>query len=80
MMKLEHGRLERLVKLVGEYLSLLEIVETTDDGREFRPNQLGSCRVMDGSRMNEILNELRQIVDQSNAAHQPPQELEKGNL
>jgi hypothetical protein len=66
MMKLEHGRLERLVRLVGEYLSLLEIVETTDDGREFRPNQLGSCRVMDGYRMNEILNELRQIVDQSN--------------
>lgn len=53
------------VRLVRELLSLLEIVETTDDGREFRPNQLGSCRVIDGFRINEILTQLRQIVDRA---------------
>lgn len=57
---------ETMVGLVGEYLSLLDVVETTDDGREFRPNRLGSCRAMDGQRMNQILTELRLMIPEKN--------------
>lgn len=54
---------QELLQLVKEYLALLNIVETTDDGREFRPNQLGSCRAIDGARMNAILARLQDMVN-----------------
>lgn len=54
---------KELLQLVKEYLRLLNVVETTDSGREFRPNQLGSCRAIDGARMNAILARLQDMVN-----------------
>ncbi len=51
-----------LLQLVREYLKLLNVVEVSDEGREFRPNQLGSCRAIDGARMNAILHRLEDMV------------------
>jgi hypothetical protein len=40
--------------------ALADIVEETDDGRPFRPNRLGgSCRSLDGAKMNELLARLK---------------------
>jgi len=50
---------ERLWK---EFITLMEITEESDSGNEFNPNKISSCRAMDGKRLNEILNEARQIV------------------
>lgn len=45
--------------LIRRFLALLEIVEVSDSGREFRPNQIYSCRAVDGAEINEILLELK---------------------
>ena len=50
---------ERLWK---EFITLMDITEESDSGYAFNPNKISSCRAMDGKRLNEILNEARQIV------------------
>jgi hypothetical protein len=45
----------KLHDAVREYLRLLNILEVSDEGREFYPNRLGSCRVMDAQKMEECL-------------------------
>ena len=52
-------RSERLWK---EFITLMDITEESDSGNAFNPNKISSCRAMDGKRLNEILNEARQIV------------------
>lgn len=48
--------------LIRELIGLLEKREETDDGREFRPNRIDSCRCLDGARMDEILARLKAIA------------------
>ena len=43
---------------IREFLGFLRKVEVSDNGRAFRPNQISSCRVMDGQRMGELLVEM----------------------
>jgi hypothetical protein len=38
---------------------LLEITEESDSGNKFRPNYIGSCRALDGQRMNQIIKEAK---------------------
>lgn len=45
-----------------EFITLMDITEESDSGYAFNPNKISSCRAMDGKRLNEILNEARQIV------------------
>ena len=56
------ARAEKAEKLWKEFITLMEITEESDSGNEFNPNKISSCRAMDGKRLNEILNEARQIV------------------
>jgi hypothetical protein len=56
------ARAEKSEKLWKEFITLMEITEESDSGYEFNPNKISSCRAMDGRRLNEILNEARQIV------------------
>lgn len=37
----------------------LDMVEESDSGREFRPNTITSCRVMDGVAIEKLLTELK---------------------
>jgi hypothetical protein len=46
-----------------ELFRLLDITEETDNGRVFRPNRISSCRAMDAEKLNHILNELKNILD-----------------
>ncbi len=63
---------EHLKSLLRELFALADIVEMTDEGREFHPNVMGhSCRVMDGHRMNQILGELRRVAHAPNAGWLP---------
>lgn len=50
--------------LIRKYFYYLDIIETTDEGREFHPNRLGSCRIMDGVAMEKILFELKKIANE----------------
>jgi hypothetical protein len=40
--------------LVLEMLEIFNRTETTDDGREFSPTTVSSCRAMDAERLREI--------------------------
>lgn len=45
--------------LVREFIGLLEITEISDGGREFRPNGISSCRVMDVKRLEELIIKMK---------------------
>lgn len=62
MIQISEERAEKAEKLWKEFITLMEITEESDSGNEFNPNKISSCRAMDGKRLNEILNEARQIV------------------
>ena len=53
---------EKSERLWREFITLMEITEESDSGYAFNPNKITSCREIDGKRLNEILNEARQIV------------------
>ena len=58
-MKIEEMSLE---ELVTEFLCLLNKVETSDSGTDFRPNQISSCRVMDSLKIDKILVAMEQAT------------------
>jgi hypothetical protein len=53
---------EKLNNLWKEFIDLLEITEECDSGGEFRPNYIGSCRALDGQRMNQIIKEAKKEI------------------
>lgn len=52
-------------ELLKEMFEILDVVEVSDEGREFRPNKFVSCRAMDGERLSQILNELKAKTNES---------------
>ena len=52
----------RLRLLVGELFSILEIEESTDDGRPFHPNTIRSCRAQDAERIEKLIKEIKSIL------------------
>lgn len=55
--------MQTLPEMVREFISLLDKVEISDNDREFRPNYISSCRVMDGKRMGELLMAMKATVN-----------------
>lgn len=51
-----------LKQLVKKFFYYLDIVEESDSGRVFKPNQISSCRVMDSKNMGEILARMKEII------------------
>ena len=49
-------------ELLKEMFEILDVVEVSDEGREFRPNKFVSCRAMDGERLGQILDELKKEI------------------
>ena len=45
-----------------EFIRLLEIREESDSGREFSPNRIQSCRVVDGQRIDEIITAAKSLL------------------
>ncbi len=53
----------RLSSLWNQFFFLLDILEESDSGTEFRPNRISSCRALDSERMEKILAEAKQLVN-----------------
>lgn len=53
-----------MYKLVKEFLSILEIKETSDSGVEFYPNRVNSCRSVDLERMDRLLHEMKKLIQE----------------
>ena len=53
----------KLNNLWKEFIALLEVTEESDSGGEFRPNYIGSCRALDGERMNQIIKEAKKEIN-----------------
>ena len=53
---------DELKELVKEFFRILDIVEETDEGREFRPTYISSCRAIDGAKLNTVLSKMKEIV------------------
>lgn len=47
---------------VKAYFEIMDIVETSDSGREFRPNHIDSCRVWDTHRLGRILPKMKELA------------------
>lgn len=56
---------DELKKAVVEFFKILDIVETSDSGNEFRPNYIGSCRVMDTMRMGELITTMKELTKEN---------------
>jgi hypothetical protein len=54
-------------ELITEFMRLLNKVEVSDSDREFRPNRISSCRVMDGKKLGEILVEFDRRIKNDNS-------------
>jgi len=57
---------QKLAQLVLDFFKILDTKEVTDDGREFSPNYISSCRVMDGEKLGRILEEMKVIAGELN--------------
>jgi hypothetical protein len=53
----------RLTNLWHQLFFLLDITEESDNGTEFRPNYISSCRAVDGERIQKILEEAKQLIN-----------------
>ena len=49
--------------LVKELFRLLDITEQTDEGRYFKPNRIYSSRVMDAEKLEQVLKELKNVLE-----------------
>lgn len=51
---------EQAKQLIQKLFYYLDVVEETDEGRQFHPNYISSCRALDGAELNSILTSLEQ--------------------
>jgi hypothetical protein len=56
---------EDLKEAVKEFIRLLDIKEVSDSGREFHPNYIASCRVMDMEKMGKALETMRELTNET---------------
>lgn len=49
--------------LVKELFELLDKTEETDEGRVFHPNRISSCRAMDAEKLEQVLKELKNTLE-----------------
>lgn len=58
------GKVEALTdkELMEELLFYLDKTEVSDNDREFKPNYISSCRVMDGDILRKVLKEMKERV------------------
>jgi len=49
--------------LIKALFEILDTVEETDDGREFRPTVIRSCRSLDAEKLDHILVALKNTLE-----------------
>jgi hypothetical protein len=58
-------KLEAYRRHTDTIITLLEIVEETDEGRQFSPNVIQSCRSFDLQKINEAITHLKMLNDET---------------
>ena len=53
--------LSEVKELLRELFRMLDCVEESNDGQEFHPTNISSCRVMHCAKLDEILPRLKEI-------------------
>ena len=51
---------QKLTQLVTEFFEIVEKVETNDDGHEFHPTRITSCRVMDTEQLRKLIPQIKE--------------------
>ena len=59
------AKLEAYRRHTETIITLLEIVEETDEGRQFSPNTIRSCRSFDLQKINEAITHLKMLNDET---------------
>ena len=57
------AKLHKYDVLVRELFRLLDITEQTDDDRYFKPNKIYSSRAMDAEKLEQVLKELKNVLE-----------------
>jgi hypothetical protein len=52
---------DELKDCVKLFFEILDIKETSDEGRVFKPNYISSCRVWDTHRMNRLILKMKEL-------------------
>lgn len=67
-----HGELRALKSKIEQYrrhtdtiITLLEIVEETEEGRQFSPNFIQSCRSFDLQKIGEAITHIKMLNDET---------------
>jgi hypothetical protein len=58
-------KLEQYRRHTDTIITLLEIVEETDEGRQFSPNYIQSCRSFDLQKIGEAITHLKMLNDET---------------
>jgi len=59
------SKAEKYDVLVRELFRLLDITEQTDEGRYFKPNKIYSSRALDSEKLNQVLKDLKNTLENS---------------
>jgi hypothetical protein len=57
------AKVDLLQGLWVKFIGLMDIVEESDSGNEFRPNRIFSCRALDAQKMADIIEEAKRVVN-----------------
>lgn len=52
----------RSTELWKEFLEILDKKEISDNGTEFSPTTITSCRVMDSQKLENIFKEVKELI------------------
>lgn len=55
---------ERLMELCRELMGILEVVEVSNNEREFCPTTISSCRVLTVERLGKIIPEIKKLSEE----------------
>ena len=57
------GEMDQVRSLIKNFFVILERTETNDEGVEFRPTKISSCRTFDAQRLSKVLKEMKEFAE-----------------
>jgi len=60
------ARIVRLETAWHDFFHILDITEESDSGREFRPTRITSCRSLDASKLELVLERAKKLISARN--------------
>jgi len=56
-------KVNNLSALWSQFIYIMDIIEESDSGNEFRPNRISSCRALDAQKMSDIIEKAKLVVN-----------------